>query len=110
MIQLIDHGVYLYNGEPLGDGCAPAAAPAPQDAREQTMAYRILRAHDQGGDEAHLRVKFDSLTSHDITYVGILQTAKASAPWAVLSTRTTTSLACPPPRSTAASSYPPISR
>ena len=78
MIQLIDHGVYLYNGEPLGDGCAPAAAPAPQDAREQTMAYRILRAHDQGGDEAHLRVKFDSLTSHDITYVGILQTAKAS--------------------------------
>ena len=78
MIQLIDHGVYLYNGEPLGDGCAPAAAPAPQDAREQTMAYRILRAHDQGGNEAHLRVKFDSLTSHDITYMGILQTAKAS--------------------------------
>jgi len=42
------------------------------------MTYSILRAHDQAGDEAQMRIKFDALISHDITYVGIIQTARAS--------------------------------
>lgn len=47
-------------------------------ARKKTMAYRILKAHDQGVDETMMHITFDSLTSHDITYVGIIQTARAS--------------------------------
>ena len=60
------------NGAPV-----PASEGALPGGREKTMAYRILRAHDSG-DGANLRIRFDSLISHDITYVGIIQTARAS--------------------------------
>ena len=46
--------------------------------REKTMAYKILRAHNEGTDPKQLQLKFDALVSHDITYVGIIQTARAS--------------------------------
>ncbi len=46
--------------------------------REKTMAYRILRAHDRSGGSGTMRIRFDSLISHDITYVGVIQTARAS--------------------------------
>jgi aconitate hydratase len=72
MIALTKSGVTLKNGVPV-----PAAAPDIA-AREKTMAYSILRAHDTGGNPAKLRLKFDALVSHDITYVGIIQTARAS--------------------------------
>jgi len=48
------------------------------EGREKTMAYKILRAHDAGGDMKKMRLRFDALVSHDITYVGIIQTARAS--------------------------------
>jgi aconitate hydratase len=47
-------------------------------AREKTISYKILRAHDKGGDKAKMRITFDALISHDITFVGIIQTARAS--------------------------------
>ena len=72
MISLHSNGVLWKNGQPID---APAVDLA---AREKTMAYKILRAHDSGKDPAAMQIKFDSLISHDITYVGIIQTAKAS--------------------------------
>ena len=72
MISLHSNGVLWKNGQPID---APAADLA---AREKTMAYKILRAHDSGKDPTAMQIKFDSLISHDITYVGIIQTAKAS--------------------------------
>ena len=58
-----------------------AAAPlrnGEEASREKTIAYQILRAHDKGGAAEKMRIRFDSLISHDITYVGIIQTARAS--------------------------------
>ena len=50
----------------------------PEVGREKTMAYKILRAHDSSGNAQKMRLKFDALVSHDITYVGVIQTARAS--------------------------------
>ena len=76
MIKLTETGVYLLNGETI----APAAEyeGSPEEGREQTIAYQILRAHDKGDGRGRMRIKFDALMSHDITYVGIIQTARAS--------------------------------
>lgn len=71
MIKLQNSAVMLKNGAPVS--CPPSAA-----GREKTMAYGIMRAHDASGDPARMQIRFDSLISHDITYVGIIQTAKAS--------------------------------
>ena len=72
MIQLHNGGVVWQDG---------AVHPAPaggEAARDKTMAYRILRAHNTGSGDGLLHLTFDSLISHDITYVGVIQTAKAS--------------------------------
>jgi aconitate hydratase len=74
MIELNSNGVYWINGAP----CAAGAGIDPAEGRRRTMAARILNAHNTSGDDARLKIKFDSLISHDITYVGIIQTAKAS--------------------------------
>lgn len=50
----------------------------PQEAAKNTMAYNILAAHNTSGNMERLQIKFDKLTSHDITFVGIIQTARAS--------------------------------
>ncbi len=71
MIQYHDHGVKLAGGRPVE--AAPDAA-----GREKTIAYRILRAHNVGKDPEQMQIRFDALVSHDITYVGIIQTARAS--------------------------------
>ena len=73
MIQLTDHGMYLVNGVPQ-----ETAATAQEEARRRTMAYSILQSHSVSGDPGHLQIKFDALISHDITYVGIIQQARAS--------------------------------
>ena len=52
--------------------------PSKEEARKQTIAYRILEAHNTSGEMDRLEIRFDKLTSHDITYVGIIQTARAS--------------------------------
>ncbi len=77
MIELINQGVYLLNGTTFATGSEPL--PDPDEAREQTITYQILRAHDADraqGKQMHIR--FDAMMSHDITYVGIIQTARAS--------------------------------
>lgn len=74
MVKLIKEGVYLKDGRellPAGDGM-----PLPSEARRGTIAHSILSAHNVG-DEKNLKIKFDALASHDITYVGILLTARA---------------------------------
>ena len=72
MIQLHHGGVTLQNGVP-----APAKTAAPA-LRDRTMAYQILRRHDKPAGDGLLHLTFDSLITHDITYVGVIQTAKAS--------------------------------
>ncbi len=77
MVELINHGVYLLNGTHVVKG--DAGMPAPDEAREKTITYQILRAHDvDGGKGKKMRIRFDAMMSHDITYVGIIQTARAS--------------------------------
>lgn len=74
MIKLIDKPVYLLDGNRIADSIDPALETAAADG---TMAWSILKAHNSG-DHTNLKIKFDALASHDITYVGILQTARAS--------------------------------
>ena len=77
MIDVIDKGVYLLDGKEFANDTA--GLPAPDRARENTITYRILRAHDaDGGKGNRMRIRFDAMMSHDITYVGIIQTARAS--------------------------------
>ncbi len=87
MVKLYDGGAYLAGGDAIiaDDGEAEAKLQAktgkavPKDeAARQTIAYGILEAHNTSGDMEKLEIKFDKLTSHDITYVGIIQTARAS--------------------------------
>ena len=73
MIQLTSHGVYLVDGKPT-----TSAPISPDEARKNTIASSILRAHNVGSNEKALNIRFDALVSHDITYVGIIQTARAS--------------------------------
>ena len=83
MVHLYDTGVYLVNGTDLVTDPAEVAAKTgkkvtKEAAQQGTMAYGILKSHNQSADMDNLRLKFDSMTSHDITYVGIIQTARAS--------------------------------
>ena len=71
MVKLIRNGVYYSGGSFVTEG------PAPEIARKGTIASSILSSHNVGGDEKDLKIKFDALASHDITYVGILMTARA---------------------------------
>ncbi|MGI6029186.1 MAG: hydratase [Candidatus Heteroscillospira sp.] len=71
MIKLHDGAVLWQNGKTV-----PASPSA--EGREKTIAYQILRSHDKGAGDAGMRIRFDSLISHDITYVGVIQTARAS--------------------------------
>ena len=73
MIKLTSNGVYLVDGKP-----AASAPLSPEQARKNTIAYSIMNAHNVSGEEGTMRIKFDALASHDITYVGIIQTARAS--------------------------------
>ena len=73
MIQLTDHSMYLVNGVPQ-----ETAATAQEEARRRTMAWQILQAHNVSPDPMQLRIRFDAMVSHDITYVGIIQQARAS--------------------------------
>ena len=74
MVRLHENKVYWHNGAPVEE--YPGLEP--QEGKKRTMAYGILSAHDQGNGADGLKIRFDSLISHDITYVGIIQTAKGS--------------------------------
>ena len=87
MIKLLDGGAYLLNGAEIvvDDAQASAALKAKtgkdiskEEAKKQTIAYGILESHNTSGNMEKLRIRFDKLTSHDITFVGIIQTARAS--------------------------------
>ena len=83
MLKLYDNGVYLINGSEIVESPEEVKAKtgkglSPEEARQNTMAYNILKEHNTSEDMEHLQIKFDKLTSHDITFVGIIQTARAS--------------------------------
>ncbi len=72
-VKLTNHGMYLVGGKPAETGYA-----SPEEARKGTLAYAILSAHNASDSDTALRIRFDAMVSHDITYVGIIQTARAS--------------------------------
>lgn len=72
-MKLIDHGVFFENGTYVEN-----SACSKEEGKKKTLAYQIMDAHDTHTDDDILHIRFDSLTSHDITYVGIIQTARAS--------------------------------
>ena len=85
MIKLYDGGVYLVNGTEVVPEAEAAkvealtgTSPNKEEAKTGTIAYGILKAHNQADTMDQLRIKFDAMASHDITFVGIVQTAKAS--------------------------------
>ncbi|RHS90232.1 hydratase [Clostridium sp. AM42-4] len=85
MVKLHDGGVYLVNGETLVPEAEVAKveqmtgkAVAKEEAKKGTIAYGIMKAHNQSDNMDKLQIKFDAMVSHDITFVGIIQTARAS--------------------------------
>jgi len=77
MIRLIKGGVYYMEGRLIREKDAFRTSEQKRNAVKGTMSYNILKAHNKGNDENY-RISFDAIASHDITYVGIIQTAKAS--------------------------------
>ena len=75
MIKLFKNGIFLKSGVPQ---CVSPESGSISEAKKKTITYSILNGHNTSGAEDNLRLKFDSLISHDITYVGIIQTAKGS--------------------------------
>ena len=87
MIQLYDGGAYVLNGTEIIADTAEGASilagklgnvPEKEEAKKQTIAYGILKDHNTSDNMDKLKIRFDKLTSHDITFVGIIQTARAS--------------------------------
>ena len=88
MVRLANGGAWLIDGTEVIEESEASGALLSQrlkdacisreEAAENTMAYRILESHNTSGDMDRLKIKFDRLTSHDITFVGIIQTARAS--------------------------------
>ena len=85
MLEIINNGVHLVEGRTLINGTEAeqkaqleAMGLAPRNDRNGTLAYSVLNAHNTRPGDEKMRVKFDALISHDITYVGIIQTARAS--------------------------------
>ena len=77
-MKLYNSGVYLVNGHDIVEEAQMTEPVSKEDAARNTIAYSILEAHNISGNMQKLQIKFDKLTSHDITFVGIIQTARAS--------------------------------
>ena len=85
MLKLYDGGIYLLKGTEIVPETEAARIEqatgkkvSKEEAQKGTMAYGIIKSHNTSGSMDDLRLRFDSMTSHDITYVGIIQTARAS--------------------------------
>ena len=88
MIKLFSNGVYLINNKDIVEDCNEINLilknklgndyPSKENAKKNTIAYNILKEHNTSEDMDKLKIKFDKLASHDITFVGIIQTARAS--------------------------------
>lgn len=74
MVKLYEDGIYLLNGKNIVTGYDMSK----EEARKGTIAYSILKSHNTNSNMDNLKIKFDAMASHDITFVGIIQTAKAS--------------------------------
>ena len=128
MISLYSEGIFLLHGSEIvsESQAVQEMCMDREKARHETITYNILKSHNISGDMNRLRLKFDSMTSHDITFVGVIQTARASGmerfplPYVLTnchnslcaepSTRTTTCSGCRPARSTAEYLCRPTSR
>ncbi len=84
MIKLYDEGVYLVNGDAIVKESESEKVEQltgkkanKEEAKKGTIAYSILKSHNISNDMNKLKIKFDAMASHDITYVGIIQTAKS---------------------------------
>ena len=77
-MKLYDTGVYLLNGQKIVPENQADVPVSKGEAAKNTIAYSILEAHNTSGNMEKLQIRFDKLTSHDITFVGIIQTARAS--------------------------------
>ena len=77
-MKLYDTGVYLLNGQKIVPENQADFPVSKEEAAKSTIAYSILKAHNTSENMEKLQIKFDKLTSHDITFVGIIQTARAS--------------------------------
>jgi aconitate hydratase len=79
-MKLYDSGVYLLNGKELvtEKEAEERFHYEKEEKKKGTISYQILQSHNTSGDEKNLKIKFDAITSHDLTYVGIIQTARAS--------------------------------
>ena len=77
-MKLYDTGVYLMNGQKIVPEALADIPVSREEAAKNTIAYSILESHNTSGNMEKLQIKFDKLTSHDITFVGIIQTARAS--------------------------------
>ena len=81
MVKLYEGGIYLRGGNevvPAAEAAERGITQTPADAKCGTIAYSILQAHNTSGDPEALKIRFDAMASHDITFVGIIQTARAS--------------------------------
>lgn len=79
MVKLYDSGVYLLDGKTLVPEKEAGRSPElNKEKRTGTITYQILQSHNRSEDKENLKIKFDAITSHDLTYVGIIQTARAS--------------------------------
>lgn len=88
MIKLFSNGVYLINNREIVEDCNEVNSilanklgnnyPSKENAKKNTIAYNILKEHNTSENMDKLKIKFDKLASHDITFVGIIQTARAS--------------------------------
>lgn len=77
-MRLYEKGVYLMNGREIAEEPGQGAGMSKEEAAKNTIAYGILKEHNTSNSMEKLQIKFDKLTSHDITFVGIIQTARAS--------------------------------
>ena len=77
-MKLYESGIYLKNGHDIIEETGACLPVSKEEAAKNTIAYSILEAHNTSGNMDKLQIKFDKLTSHDITFVGIIQTARAS--------------------------------
>ena len=75
MIKLFETGAFLQKGQLVP---ANECGLSKEEGKKNTMAYDILQSHNTSGNPEKLKIKFDKITSHDITFVGIIQTARAS--------------------------------
>ncbi len=78
MVKLYNSGVYLLNGNTLVPEKDADPSLSKEEAKKGTISYGILQNHNTSGNPQNLKIKFDAITSHDLTYVGIIQTARAS--------------------------------